>query len=104
MGGVVGAGVDATGLPVEADAQVAHGCFLLHDRDLFAGLWVGPPFLERMHVDIAIRTILGALATADAPVLDDDLPRVAPANRADGAADHAVGIETGPSRAGYEGF
>src|ERR1700687_4077694 len=97
MGGVVRAGVDATGLPVEADAEVAHGCFLLHDRDLFAGFWVGPPFLERMHVDIAIRTILGAFAATDAPVLNDDLSRVAPAYRADGAADHAIRIETRPA-------
>src|SRR5207247_2631806 len=53
---------------------------------------------ERVHVDVAVGTVLGALAAADAPVLDDDLARLAPADRADRAADHAVRVEARPAR------
>ena len=47
---------------------------------------------EWMQVDISIRTIARAEPTADAPIFDDDFQRIAPANRADRAADHAEGI------------
>src|SRR3954469_14751993 len=37
-------------------------------------------YVERMHVDVAVRTKLGAFPAADAPVLDDDFEALLPAN------------------------
>ena len=47
---------------------------------------------ERMQVDVAVGAVVRAQAAADAPVFDDDLERVAAADRADRAADHAQRI------------
>ena len=47
-----------------------------------------------MHVDVAVGTVVGAQAAADAPVFDDDLQRVAPPDRADRTADHAERVAT----------
>src|SRR5580692_5062376 len=44
---------------------------------------------ERMHIDISIRTVVGALAAADTPVLNNHFERIAPANRSHRTADHA---------------
>ena len=44
---------------------------------------------ERMQVDIPVGAVVRAEAAADAPVLDDDFERVAAANRAHRASDHA---------------
>src|SRR5437867_3701263 len=65
MGGVVRAGVHAARLAVQLAAQVAAGRLLLHDGHLAPGVGrVGPIFLERMHVDVAVRTVLRTLAAA----------------------------------------
>ena len=76
VGGVVRAGVDAArlGAGAEARAQVAGG------RLPHVGL--GRPVVLLDHVDVAVGTILGAQPAADAPVLDDDLARLAAADRA----------------------
>src|SRR5712664_1390772 len=42
-----------------------------------------------MPIDVAVGTILGAEAAADAPIFDDDFERISPSNRTDRAADHA---------------
>ena len=51
-----------------------------------------PLHRERMHVDIAVRAVLGAQAAADAPVLDDHFQRIAPPDGAHRAAHHAQRI------------
>src|SRR5581483_6419897 len=51
-----------------------------------------------MQRDVAVRTVARAESAADAPVLDDHLERVATADRADGAADHAQRIAALPAR------
>src|SRR5262249_42067236 len=80
VGGVVRAGVDAARLAVQLAALVARRRLLLDHRHHAARLLVLDLLLgrERVHVDVAVRTVLGALAAADAPVLDDDLARLAP--------------------------
>src|SRR5437867_576315 len=99
VSGVVRAGVDAAGLAVHGDAQVAHGRLLLLHRHHAPGAVV-TLLHELVHVDIAVGAILGAVATADAPILDDDLARVPAVDGIDRAADHAVRIEARPARAG----
>jgi len=44
---------------------------------------------EWVQVDVAIRTVVGAEAAANAPILDDDFERVPAADRTHGASDHA---------------
>ena len=44
---------------------------------------------EWVEIDVAVRTVIGAEAAADAPIFDDDFERIAAANRSDRAADHA---------------
>ena len=50
------------------------------------------PVTERMQVQVAVRAVADAEAAADAPVLDDDLHRAAPADRPDRTAHHAERI------------
>ena len=89
MGGVVRAGIDATGLGV-IGAKIARRGFLLYDRSRASRRFrIGQIHGERMHVDVSVGAIVGAQAASDAPVLNDDFQRIAPANRADRAADHA---------------
>src|SRR5512145_2505476 len=84
-GGVVGTGVHAARL-LELGAEVAAGRLQPDDRLLPArGI---PLHLERVQVDVAVGTLLGAAPARDAPVLDDDLERVLSPDRADRAADH----------------
>src|SRR4029077_6765688 len=52
-------------------------------------------YFERMHVDVAIRAELRALAATDAPVLDDDLQVRLASNRTDRALSHAKRVATG---------
>ncbi len=49
-------------------------------------------------------TIVGAQAAADAPVFDNDFQRIAPPDRADGAADHAEWIAALPARGRHQVF
>src|SRR2546421_12035987 len=87
--GVVRTGVNAAWF-FQVRAEVTRSSFLLDRRLLAAGsLRIVNHHFERMQIDVAVRTILGAEAAADAPILDDDFERIAPANRADRAADHA---------------
>src|SRR5580658_1201187 len=55
-----------------------------------------------MHIDISVRTIVGALATANTPVLNDHLERIAAANRSYWTAHHAQRITALPARCGDE--
>src|SRR5215467_3768496 len=55
-----------------------------------------------MQIDIAVGAIARAEPAADAPILDDDLKRIAAANRADRAADHAEGVATLAATGSYE--
>ena len=72
MRGIVRARVYATGLIVLM-AQVTGGC-LTHNTRFLGGIGIrGTLDDELMHVDVAVRATLGAGATANAPVLDDDL-------------------------------
>ncbi len=74
-------------------AQVARRCFRARRRNLASGMRGIVEFdRERMQVDISVGAVVGAEAAADAPVLDDDFERVATADRADGASDHAERI------------
>src|SRR6266478_4453599 len=82
-------------------AQIARRSFLLDSCFLAAGaLGIVDHHFERMQVDVAVGTILRAEAAADAPILDDDFERIAPSNRADGAADHAERIAALPATGG----
>src|SRR5712664_3560876 len=87
--GVVRTGVDAAWF-FQVRAEIARRCFLLACRFFSAGsLRIINHHFERMQIDVAVRTILGAKAAADAPIFDDDFERMSPSNRADRAADHA---------------
>src|SRR5262249_3315728 len=102
--GVVGTGVDTTGNGrwAEVVTQVARRRPLADDRDSAVpvpGVRGGLAGGGRGHVDVAARAILGALAAADAPVLDHDLQVGAAADRAHRAAHHAVGVQARPAGA-----
>src|SRR5713226_3418432 len=88
MRGIVRTGVNATRF-FQVRAEIARSSFLL-DRHFFSAgpLRIGNHHFKWMQIDVAVRTILCAEAAADAPIFDDDFERIAPANRADGAADH----------------
>src|SRR5579883_197119 len=89
MGGVMRAGVDAARL-LQMGAQIARGRFLFNGS-FFASRMIrilGHDF-EGMQVDVAVRTIARAEAAADAPVFNNHFQRIAPANGADWAANHA---------------
>ena len=89
MRGVVRAGVDAAWF-FEVCAEVARSGFLLDGGFFAAGmLGIFGQDLEGMKIDVAVRTVARAKATADAPIFDDDFQRIAAANGADGAANHA---------------
>src|SRR5580692_8867356 len=68
---------------------------LLLDRGFFLALFVGQirRYVERVHVDIAVRAIFSAETAADAPIFDNYFQRIPAANRSHGAADHAKRIE-----------
>ena len=57
---------------------------------------------EWMQVDIAVRAILGAEAAADAPVLDDHLERIAPADRTHRAAHHTQRVSALAAGRGHQ--
>ncbi len=97
-GGVVRARVHARRF-LELPTQIA-GRRLLADDGLLAArlqLVVGGD-REGVHVDVPVGTALGAQAAADAPILDEDLERVATADRAHRAADHAERIAARAAR------
>src|SRR3954471_16034005 len=94
---VVRAGVDAARLLV-LHAEVAAGRLLFRARDQASRLRrIGHLHRERVQVEVSVRAVAGAQAAPDAPVLDDDLHRVAAADRADRAPDHAQRIAAGPA-------
>src|SRR5688572_28898513 len=99
-GGVVGAGVDAARLflfaqaVVEvADAGVAAGGEFLRDRVLPG---------DRVHGDVAVGAVFGALAAADAVVVDDDGLAGLAVDGVDGAAHEALGVVAGSAGGGDE--
>src|SRR5437016_10048385 len=95
MSGVVRTGINTARLAVQAGAQVARRRLLLNHGNLLSRMrGVIAEFLERVHVDVAVRTIVCTLAATDTPIFDDDFPRVAAANGANRAADHAIRIQT----------
>ena len=47
---------------------------------------------EGMHIDVSVRTIIGALATTNAPILNNHFKRIAATNRSHGTTDHTQGI------------
>src|SRR5262249_31727418 len=96
-GGAVRAGVHAARL-LELRAQVAAGRLQPDDRFL-PGLAFSLD-LERVHVDVAVRTLLGPAPAPDAPVLDDDLQGPLAADGPDRAADHAQRIAAGAAGRG----
>ena len=55
-----------------------------------------------MHVDVPVGAKLGAFPAADAPILDDDLEVLLPANRTDRALRHAKRVAAGTTRRGDE--
>ena len=92
MGGVVRAGVDAAWF-LQVRAEIAGRGFLFDDGFLVSWvLGIGGENLKWMQIDVAVRAIARAEAAADAPVFDDDFERIAAADRADRAADHAERI------------
>src|SRR5579884_130739 len=58
--------------------------------------------LERMHVDVSIRTVIRAETATDAPVFNDDFQAVAAANRSHWASHHAQWVLTVTTRGGYQ--
>ena len=102
MGGIVRASVDTVWLVV-IGAEIAgrrFGCylgdFLARTRRIING------HLNGLHVDVAVRAIIGTEAAADAPVLNGDFQAVAATNRANRASDHAQGIFTLPAGGSHE--
>ena len=83
--------------------QIARSGLELHARNSSARVRRVIQFnRERMHIDISIRTIVGALSATDTPVLDDDLQRIAAANGADRATNHTQRIAALPARGGHQ--
>jgi hypothetical protein len=72
MGSVMRTGIDTAGL-FELVAQIARGR-LVHRLGAIRCR------REAVNGDVAVRTVGGAETAANAPILDDDLERVAPAN------------------------
>ena len=94
--------VNATRLR-QVGAQIAGSGFLFYDRFGAAGMiGIFVHHLERMQIDIAVRTVACAQAAADAPILDDDFERIAAANGADRAAHHAERIAALPATGGNQ--
>ena len=58
--------------------------------------------VDRMHVDVSIRTKLGAFSAADTPVFDQDFKILLAPNGTDGALGHAKRIATGATRSGNQ--
>src|SRR5688572_10967806 len=101
---IMRARVDTARLGV-LDAQIAAGGLALRDLQLAGRLCrIGHGGLEGVQRQVAVRAIVGAEAAADAPVLDDDLERVATPNRSDRTADHAERIAALPAGRGDEIF
>jgi len=89
---VMRARVHATGLGM-IEAQIARCSFDLHTGNPAAGIRrIVQLHRKWVHIDVPVRAVVGALAAADAPVFDNDLERIAAANRADRTADHAKRI------------
>src|SRR5580704_17187990 len=72
---------------------------LLLDRGFFLALFVGQirRYVERVHVDIAVRAIFSAETAADAPIFDNYFQRIPAANRSHRATDHAERVEALPA-------
>ncbi len=109
----MGAGVDAAGTPVDASAQVTGRGSLLNHRNSHSvsffkdvvqfSFGVNFLFGEAVHVDVAVRTILGAQPATDAVVFDLDLERVAiTVNGVDRASDQAIGVHARATTACHE--
>src|SRR5467141_187627 len=97
MRGVVRTSINAAWF-FQVRAEIARSRFLL-DRCFLVS---GPPrfvnhHFEWVQINIAVRAILRAKAAANAPIFDDDFERIAPSNRADGAADHAERVAALPA-------
>ena len=102
MRGIVRTGVDATGF-LEIGAQIAGGSFLFDDRFAAPGmLGVFTYHLERMEVDISVRAIACAQATADAPILDDHFERIAAPNSSHRTTHHAQRVAALAARRGHQ--
>ncbi len=102
MRGIVRASVHTTRFRV-IQAQVTRRSFDLHSRHSSARVvWIVHLHWEWVHIDVPIRTIVGALAAANAPILNDHFERVSTANRTDGTADHAKRVTTLPARSGNQ--
>ena len=102
MGGVVGTGIDAAGF-FQVGAEIAGGGFLLDNGFLAAGIFeIVDTHIEGMKIDVAVRAVARTEAAANAPVFDDDFERVAAANGAHGAANHAERVATLPAGSGDE--
>ena len=102
MRGVVRACVDAAWF-FQVRAKIARSSFLSDGRFLAAApLRIVNHHFERMQIYIAVGTILRTQAAADAPIFDNDFQRIAPANRTDGAADHAEWVAALAATRGHE--
>ena len=95
-GGIVRAGAHAVGLG-EFGAQIADHGFGARLRLLLA-VRIG----HLHHVDVAVGAIGGAVAAADAPVLDHDIQRVLAADGAHRAARHAQRVHAGAATGGHQ--
>src|SRR5882757_7840356 len=91
MGSVVRAGIHATGFLV-IGTKVAPGGLVLHHRHFALRSGVHLLHGEGVHVDVAVRAILGAQPTADTPVFNGDLQRIAAADGTYRAPDHTERI------------
>ena len=104
MSRVVRARVDAAWFRM-LRAEIARSGFLFHDRARTPRrIRIGNLNGKRMHVDIAVGTILRAQTATDAPVFDDHFQRIAAPNRTNGTTDHAERVAALPARGGYQVF
>lgn len=92
MRGVVGAGVNTTGLR-QIGTQIARGGFLFYYCSGAAGvIGIFVHHLKGMQIDVSVWAIARAETAADAPIFNDDFQRIAATNGAYWAAHHAERI------------
>jgi hypothetical protein len=92
MSGIMRTGVDAAWLGVLGAKIAGRGLLLGNHRAVARRIGILDIHFERMQCDVAIRAILGAQPTSDAPVFNDDFERLATPYGTHRTTDHAQRI------------
>ena len=84
-------------------AQIARSSLLLHHSLSFArSLQVFHHHLERMQIDVSVRTVPRAKPAPDAPVFDNHFQRISPPNRSYRTSHHAQRVAALPARSRHQ--